>query len=227
METQAWNPICSVIGTAEHSGFLPLGIEWATTVSDKQVSLLCPAPGLVWSWLNVQHECRAPSLNKSYPSYGEPLQCLVWGWPAGLPKTICRSWGGDLDTLTVIAMLFGRYLGWGHLWLQLWIWGNREMRSKRSWDTAPTVCSRAFQTHSGTGMQGWMFDIYGVSQACFSNIFRKKKGPNSSGSQQLGWGRFLQWRRCVTATSMGDTLSLGEHWEPQWYPALQGRHWLI
>lgn len=24
-------------------------------------------------------------------------------------------------------------------------------------------------------MQGWMFDIYGVSQACFSNIFRKKK----------------------------------------------------
>ena len=49
------------------------------------------------------------------------------------------------------------------------------MRSKRSWDTAPTVCSRAFQTHSGTGRQGWMFDIYGVSQACFSNILKKKK----------------------------------------------------
>lgn len=37
------------------------------------------------------------------------------------------------------------------------------------------MCSRVFQTHSGTGMQGWTFDICRVSQTCFSQFFRKKK----------------------------------------------------
>lgn len=118
---------------------------------------------------------------KVIPLMVSPCNALYGGDQLGYQKhSICWSWGGDLYTLTLIAMLFDSCLGSA---VDL---GKQRNGIQEMMGHCPhPLCTLGSFTHSGTEVQGCMFDVYRVSQACFSHIFRKK-GLDSLGSQQLG-----------------------------------------